>query len=233
MPDGRKAVRALSWEETLKKVIKPLDWLHPYDRTHVKDHFLKIDGVNYDANGNLHQLYEFAISSKPYCLYRYTPDGTRVIVKVSAHGLGYLMPPCDDSPDMRKAEGREEHKWIHEAWDWILVRELDGEEAARRYRKSWFAHTAMMQLTVTTPHVIRRFKNMLWARPMNFMNAPIVAHALLPNKVDAAHFSLVGPINPDPNTWSDALYFNLRDGKPYRVGVQPGAIPCLSYGSIL
>lgn len=104
---------------------------------------------------------------------------------------------------------------------------------ARRYRKPWFDHPAMMQLTVTMPHVIQRLKNTPWARPMNFMNAPIIAHALLPTEVDAEHISLVGPYNPDPKTWSDALYFNLHDGKPYRIGVEPGAIRCLYYGSIL
>lgn len=45
--------------------------------------------------------------------------------------------------------------------------------------------------------------------------------------------SLVGPYNPDPKIWSDGLYFNLHDGEPYRMGVEPGAIPCLGYGSIL
>jgi hypothetical protein len=242
LADGREAVRALSWEEALEKVVKPLDRLHPYDRKKVKDHydrkivkdhFLKVDSVNLDADGQQRQLHAFAISSKRYCLYTYAPDGKRVIVKVSAHGLGYLMPPFDDPPEARKAEGREEHKWIHETWDWILARELDGEEAAWRCRKPWFDYPAMMQLTVTTPHVIKQLKHMPWARPMNFMNAPIVAHALLPTQVDGEPLTLVGPYNTDPKTWSEALYFNLHDGKPYQIGAEPGMIPCLGYGSIL
>ena len=233
MPNGQEAVRALAWEETLGKVVEPLDRLHPYDRDAVKDHFLKVDEVNFGPDGQQRQLYAFSISSKRYCLYTYTADGKRVIVKVSAHGLGYLMPPFDDPPEARKAEGRDEHKWIYEAWEWILARELDGEKSAQRCRKPWFDCPAMMQLTVTTPHVIQRLKHMPWARPMNFMNAPIVAQALLPAQLAGEALTLVGPYNRDPKTWSDGHYFNLHDGQPYRIGVEPGAIPSLGYGSIL
>jgi len=233
LPDGREAVKALSWEETLETVVEPFDRLHPYDRNRVEDHFLKVDDINLGPDGRQRQLYAFSISSKRYCLYTYSGDGKRKIVKVSAHGLGYLMPPFDDPPEARKTEGREEHKWIYEAWEWILARELDGEEAARSYRMPWFAYPAMMQLTVTTPHAIKRLKHMPWARPMNFMNAPLIAHALLPPEVAADHFSLVGPYNPNSAMWSDATYFNRYDGKPYRIGVEPDAIPYLSYGSIL
>jgi hypothetical protein len=235
LPDGREAVKALSWREALEKVVNPLDRLHPYDRDAVKDHFLKVDEVNFGPDGQQRQLFAFSISSKRYCLHKYTPDGKRVIVKVSAHGLGYLMAPFDDPPEARRAEGREEHKCIYDAWEWILVRELEGEEAARRCRKPWFDYPAMMQLTITTPHVIKRLKHMPWARPMNFMNAPIIAHALLPAEVNAERFTLVGPYNPDPETWADATYFNLHDikPKPHQIGPGPGMIPCLGYGSIL
>jgi hypothetical protein len=231
LPNGREAVRAISWEEVKEKVVKPLDRLHPYDSKVVKDHFLKIDGVNLDANARQRQLYEFAISSKRYCLYTYTPDGKRVIVKVSAHGLGYLMPPFEDPPELRKTEGRDEHKWIYEGWEWILARELDGEEAARHYRKDWFDYPAMMQVTVTTPHVIKHLKHMPWARPMNFMNAPIVAHSLLPSNLEDV--SLVGKYDPDPKAWRDAIYYNRRNGKPCQIGAEAGRIVYRSYGSIL
>ena len=231
MLDGREAVRALSWEETLSKVVEPFDSLHPYDRNAVKDHFLKVDKINFHPDGQRRQLYAFSISSKRYCLHTYTPDGIRRLLKVSAHGLGYLLQPFDDPPEIRKTEGREEHKWIHEAWEWILARELDGEEVAQRYRKSWFAHPAMMQLTVTTPHVIKHLKHLPWARPMNFMNAPIVAQGLLPTSV--ADISLVGRYDPNPNTWADAVYYNRHDGRPCHIGAEPGQVPYRSYGSIL
>jgi hypothetical protein len=231
LADGREAVRALSWQEVREKVVKPLDRLHPYDRKQVKDHFLKIDDVNLDSSGQQRQLYEFGVSSKRYCLYTYSADGNRVIVKVSAHGLGYLMPPFEDPPELRKAEGREEHKWIYEAWEWILKRELDGEQAARHCRKDWFDDPAMMQVTVTTPHVIKHSRHLSWARPMNFMNAPIVAHGLLPSSLE--NVSLVGRYEPDPKVWRDAIYYNRCDGKPCQIGAQPGRIAYRSYASIL
>jgi hypothetical protein len=205
-----------------EKVVKPLDRLHPYERKKIKDHFLKIDAVNLNSDDRQRQLYAFAISSKRYCLFTYAADGKRVVIKVSAHGLGYLMPPFDDPPEMRKAEGRDEHKWIYEAWEWILARELDGEEAAGHYRKDWFNYPAMMQLTVTTPHVIKNLKHMPWARPMNFMNAPIIAHGLLPSSFE--DLSLVGRYDPDPNAWCDAVYYNRHDGKPYQIGPRTGPV---------
>jgi hypothetical protein len=231
MSDGQEAVRALSWKEVLTKVVEPFDSLHPYDRDAVRDHFLKVDDINFAADGKQRQLYAFSIASKRYCLHTYTPDAMRTIVKVSAHGLGYLMPPFDDPPETRKAEGRDEHKWIYEAWEWILARELDGQEAAQRYRKDWFDYPGMMQLTVTTPHVIKNLRHMPWARPMNFMNAPIVAHGLLRPSIE--EISLVGQYDPDPNAWGNAVYYNRHDGKPYHIGTEAGQVPYRSYGSIL
>ena len=70
----------------------------------MKDHFLKVDKVNFGPDGQQRQLHAFSISSKRYDLHTYTADGRRVIVKVSAHGLGYLMPPFDDPLKLRKAE---------------------------------------------------------------------------------------------------------------------------------
>jgi hypothetical protein len=89
----------------------------------------------------------------------------------------------------------------------------------------------MMQFTVTTPHVIKHLKHIPWARPMNFMNAPIVAQGLLPTSV--GDLSLVGRYDPDPNAWSDAIYYNRRDGNPCHIGAEPGRVPYRSYGSIL
>lgn len=66
---------------------------------------------------------------------------------------------------------------------------------------------------------------------MNFMNAPIVAHGLLPSSLE--NLSLVGRYDPDPESWKDAIYYDRRDGKPCQIGAEPGRIPYRSYGSIL
>jgi hypothetical protein len=66
---------------------------------------------------------------------------------------------------------------------------------------------------------------------MNFMNAPIVAHSLLPASLRT--LSLVGRYNPDPKAWRDAVYYDRRNGKPCQIGAEPGRIPYRSYGGIL
>jgi hypothetical protein len=181
LPDGREAIRALSWADVREKIVEPFERLHPYDRRYVTDSFLKVEDLNFDHDGKQRQLYGFAISSKRYVLFTESVDGVRKVVKPSAHGLGYLVPPLDDPPEDREREGRDFHLMNYQAWEWILAKELDGDEAAKHYFKKWFNVPAMMQLAITTPHVTKRLRRMPWARPMNFMQAPILAPILLPH----------------------------------------------------
>jgi len=217
LPDGREAVRALSWEETRKKIVEPFDQLHPYDRTSVRDSFFKVETVNLAQKGKQRQLYGFALSSKRYVLFTESANGERTIIKPSAHGLGYLIPPFDDPPERREKEGREFHLMNYEAWEWILSEELDGKKAAKRRRKKWFDVPAMMQLAITTPHVIRRLRKMPWARPMNFMQAPIIAPLAQCTEVHHDKLTLIGPRTDDAASWEDLTYYNLHDGKPFKL----------------
>ncbi len=213
LPDGREAIKALRWAEVRQKIVEPFERLHPYDRRYVTDSFLKVEDVNFDQDGKQRQLYGFAISSKRYVLFTESADGVRKVVKPSAHGLGYLIPPFDDPPEDREREGREFHLMNYQAWEWILAKELDGDEAAKHYLKKWFDLPAMMQLAITTPHVTKRLRRMPWARPMNFMQAPILAPIMLPAGIDPQRFTLVGPRTDDAASWEDLTYYNLHDGQ--------------------
>jgi hypothetical protein len=215
--DGCDAVKALSWKQTRKKIVEPFEQLSPYDRSLMRDSFLKVEDLNFDQEGKQRQLYGFALSSKRYVLFTESANRERTIIKPSAHGLGYLIPPFDDPPERREKEGREFHLMNYQAWEWILAVELDGKRAAKRRRKKWFDIPAMMQLAITTPHVIRRLRKMPWARPMNFMQAPIIAP--LTHSVGVHHdkFTLVGPRTDDAASWEDLTYYNLHDGKPFKL----------------
>jgi hypothetical protein len=238
LPDGREAVKAISWEETLKKIVEPFDQLHPYDRFLVRDHFLKLEDVNCDSDGNQRQLYGFALSSKRYVLFTESGDGERKIIKPSGHGLGYLIPPFDDPEEDREKEGREFHLMNYQAWEWLLARELDGGKAVARLRKKWFDFPAMMQLAITTPHVIKRLRRMPWARPMNFMQAPVIASVMRPTGVRHDALTLIGPRTNEASTWEDLTYYNLHNGDPFKLlktnqREGPNRVVARGYASIL
>lgn len=77
------------------------DWfaaLNPYD---FSGSILKIESENDGlATGEPEPLYCWAVSSKRYALFNLASDGSLILRKVSAHGLGHLRPPyrADDPP---------------------------------------------------------------------------------------------------------------------------------------
>ena len=84
-----------------QRVQEITDWfaaLNPYD---FPGSVLKIEGENFDLeSGNPEPLYCWAISSKRYALFNLASDGIPILRKVSAHGLGHLLPPyrADNPP---------------------------------------------------------------------------------------------------------------------------------------
>lgn len=72
--------------------------LNPYD---FPGSILKIESENDGlATGEPEALYCWAVSSKRYALFNLASDGRPVLRKVSAHGLGHLLPPygADNPP---------------------------------------------------------------------------------------------------------------------------------------
>jgi hypothetical protein len=84
LPDGREAVRALSWKE-VEEIRDEMDQLNPYDRNIVREPILKIEKINF-VNGVQRQLFGYAIASKRYVIYAKTGPRTQV-VSAKAHGL--------------------------------------------------------------------------------------------------------------------------------------------------
>lgn len=72
--------------------------LNPYD---FPDSILKIESENSGlASRKPEPLYCWAVSSKRYALFNLASDGRPILRKVSAHGLGHLLPPygADNPP---------------------------------------------------------------------------------------------------------------------------------------
>jgi hypothetical protein len=94
-PDG------MAGDEFGQRVQAISDWfgaLNPYD---FSGSILKIESENGSIEtGQPEPLYCWAVSSKRYALFNLASDGQPMMRKVSAHGLGHLMPPykADNPP---------------------------------------------------------------------------------------------------------------------------------------
>lgn len=112
-PDGREAVKALSFAE-VHRIVDQFRQLNPYYPNAVPGSILKIEDVNY-RDGIQREIFGYAIAAKRYALFAWTDTGDIEIVKASAHGLGFLYPPktgYDSNLDVPL--------WVVAAWNWIL-----------------------------------------------------------------------------------------------------------------
>ena len=139
------------------------------------------------------------------------------ICKASAHGLGFLFPPYKEFDRSADAPA-----WIVEAWTWILQKEagLNCEVPP------WFQFPAMMRFTITTPNVLKalqsRQRDLPYserAKPFGFVSSPLIDRLTGGHPIDADpdKFTLVSEYSSNPSSWFDQTYFNIHDGKSYRL----------------
>ncbi len=215
MPDGREAVKALSWQE-VNDIVERFATLNPYDHEAVPGSVLKVEDENYDAEtGEQTELCCYAISAKRYVLYNLNGHGRPLIRKSSRHGLGHLLNPKD--PDSR------DDSWIDEVWRYILAVDVFGDDVSE---PEWFARPAISRVGVNDPRTLALFetlnKSEPYARqikPFNFMLSAHVAPFGHPPGVDPAHFHLVAPFSSKPGQWLKLAWFDRYSGKRYRVTV--------------
>jgi len=210
-------VKALSWKE-VERLANKLDELNPYDRTVVRDSILKIEDVNW-IDGEQRELQGYAVAAKRYELLTYD-KGDLIVVKASAHGLGFLCPPKSGYHPSADAP-----VWVVEAWDWLSRQclGLAGEEP------HWFELAAMMRLKITTPEVLKilqarqsklPFRERI--KPFNFILSPMIDEdAGHPVDCDRARFTLIAPFTPNTSKWFSLKFVNTHDGKIHRLG-RPG-----------
>jgi hypothetical protein len=221
LPDGREAVKALSWEE-VRRIVARFESLKPYDPDIVTDTLLKIEDINYDPADNQRELHGYAIAAKRYALFTHSADGGIQLVKASGHGLGYLYRPKKGFNEKLK-----EHEWVVEAWDWIMRQAL-GLTCAE---PSWFGYPAMMRIAITTPEVMKalqvRQRGRPYAervKPFNFvLSPPIDPDGGYPKGAKRGEFTLIAPFTSDASRWFGLEWVNLyEDGeKTYRLA-RPG-----------
>ncbi len=212
MPDGREAVKALSWEET-RKLVDKFRALNPYNKKIAPGSILNIvEEINCDSTGKQRQLYGYGISAKRYSVYTF--DGSKVrIIKASEHGLGLYYRP---------KEGRDQEcdvpVWIKEGWQWMLDRAL----GLPSQKPDWFHLPVMRRIAITTPNVMAALRrlNRDQARPYNFALSPVIVN------LSGSPVTLLGPFEKDAARWREMPYINIHDGKTH--ALKPPTIPLIA-----
>jgi len=97
MPDGRDAIKALSWKQ-VDKISKRFAVLNPYEGEAGSGSILKIEDDNRDPKtGNPRQLYCLAISAKRYALFLLDNNGEPVLLRSSCPFCGRKNKPNLDN----------------------------------------------------------------------------------------------------------------------------------------
>lgn len=203
-PKEKHQIQALSWRE-VNSISRRFRKLNPYNPRIVPD-LLKIEDINFDSEGQQRQLFGYAISAKRYALYERNGDELN-IVDPKAHGLGYLYPPADIAGN--------ERDWTFAAWDWLLRNEL----GLPSVEPDWLNRPAMMQIRISTPHVLKCLNKI--SRPFNFVFCPLIdGVAGYPAGVNREQFTLMTRFTKNRNAWINADYVNIYDGKYYSLALK-------------
>lgn len=198
MPDGTRAVRALSWVE-VDRILEDLAALNVYDPSIVKGSSFQVEDENFDEHGQRREIVFYGTREKSYCLYARGENGEPVVVKHSAHTIGQYSSPLP---------GDRESTWIVEAWTHAL-REglgLPVEDPA------WFNLPALSQLTLTTWNVIKYYAQTPGVHPFDFLAVAQVAYPGLLRCCNAPRPSC--PLFPDANRWTEQAWRCLTCDSP-------------------
>jgi len=163
LPDGRDAVRALSWEQ-VESICDRFASLNPYDRDAVPGAVLEIEDENYETkkDTNQRQLYCYAISAKRYALYTLDADGSPTLrkgtneqrgEKWSEHGLGHLLNPLNPED--------EDRDWIRALWEHELRNVYDRVSQ----EPDWLDYPAVGQVTIGKPQTLDPFATFNHRKP--------------------------------------------------------------------
>lgn len=158
----------LAGDEFRCRVQEIADWfaaLNPYE---FSGSILKIEGENGGlATGTPEPLYCWAVSSKRYALFNLASDGRPILRKVSAHGLGHLLPPYEagnppaDIPPPDKSVMRDGvQRWHCDLWFKIISAGLGPKPDMVRldYHPAMNAQ-AVSRYSATAPELLGWFKH--------------------------------------------------------------------------
>lgn len=137
--------------------------LNPYD---FGGSILKVEDENFSLdNGQPEPLYCWAVSAKRYALFNIASDSTPVMRKVSAHGLGHLLPPYRDNPPSHiptpheSMLGKGIERWHCDLWFQIVSAALAGnpDQVALDFHPA-MSSPAISRYGATSPELLNWFK---------------------------------------------------------------------------
>ena len=213
LPDGREAVKALSWSE-VEEVRQRFAALNPYDREAVPGSILKAEDENFDpATGKQRELWCYSISAKRNALYTLDSDGRPDFPKPpSRHGLGHLLNPTD--PDSRDTD------WTKDVWRYVLAADGLGEQPTE---PAWFSRPAIGRVTGQRPAHPCAVQEPQQRQALRRPNQAAELHAFGSGRDAAARgrrdsaVSSGRPYNPDPRQWLKLRWVDRYSGSSYRV----------------
>lgn len=149
--------------------------LNPYAK---KGDLLKIEDQNYRVvdgaiSNELDPLYCYAISAKRYALFNRAENHTPILHKVSAHGLGHLVAPYQESeaptsipPPVVSLHSLGVQRWQYDVWCRIVETVLGSTpDQIRLHDLVGFRKPATSRYAATTPAVLRWFDGFNKGKP--------------------------------------------------------------------
>ncbi len=233
-PDGREAIRALSWKD-VESISRRFLSLNPYA---ISSPILKIEEDNYvPRTTKQRQIYCLAISAKRYALFRKTAKGFPILLRKtklfakrsekekpkvgerekyfgddrwSEHGLGHLLNPTDPE--------NEDREWIAQAWDNTVRRALGFSTKPLGFEN----RPAVGRITVSSPAIMRSLeklnKNKKYAdqiKPFNFLISCHVKAFGHPVGTNPERFHLIAPYDKNPKNWLKKEWMDEYSGNEY------------------
>ena len=101
-----------------------------------------------------------AVSAKRYVLFNRDSNGSPIIRKASAHGLGHLLPPYDDPDKGKRIERIGVELWQEDYWK-AIIKAADGDnpDVVNTSELVGFDQPAASRYAATKPALLRWFQN--------------------------------------------------------------------------
>jgi hypothetical protein len=165
----------LPFKEFVTRVRIICDWfthLNPYERDPEKApvSILEIEDQNFSTEKGkekeLEPLFCFAISAKRYALFNLNSDGSPVIRKASAHGLGHYAAPYGEEEEARDDRDSGVRLWEEDVWKQIVSAALSNSPGKVEYAfRREMQLPARSRYSATRPAVLNWFKRYNESRP--------------------------------------------------------------------
>jgi hypothetical protein len=167
MPPGteKTAQSEASFKGRVEEVCAWFEPLNPYDQP---GSILELEDQNFGIEDRSEEpaLYCYAVSAKRYALFNLDRNGSPIIRKASAHGLGHLYPPYGNEDPEAPERQSGVMEWQEDVWRDIVVAALRGEPQPVPFAtRDQLKIPAASRYSATTPIILGWFRRYNEGRP--------------------------------------------------------------------